>query len=170
MILREGQESDAIRIAFSSFGVESSARQELNPPTARVGKFNNAFSMAQWVHKELDVPKPDYGFIIRCLTTEIHRWFVNDFSDEEFSWLTQDYDTTTYKDWDALFEGIVLYLCHKHNKKVPDWAYRTSRSSAFFPRDYLIRNHDDYIETVFETPAEILEKGVIFSRRELSIS
>jgi hypothetical protein len=139
---------------------------KMTPPTERVSSYNTAQEIADYIREQLEDKEPHYDHIIRVLTTEVYRWFSQKFTPEELDYVMQDYGTTTWETWDALLEAVVLYNCHKYGKTPPKWAYRTYLDSAFSPRDYRTTNLDQHMRRLFDTPVEILDKGVIFSETE----
>jgi hypothetical protein len=130
---------------------------------------NTAADIAAWVRQELGAPNPDTDHIIRVMTRETSRWFHNGLDPEAIQALAQAPGSTGSPQWDALIEGITAYLLHIHNLSAPAWTKTTQLPEGWSPRDALIRDQRHYVMSVFETPAELLNKGVVFARSEMDL-
>jgi hypothetical protein len=128
---------------------------------------NTTSDLAEWVRQELRAATPEIDHIIRVLTREVARWFRSDNIDIQS--LDGTPGSTGSHRWDAMIEALVAYQCHIHHLGAPSWTRKTRIEEGWFPRDSLIKNQGDYVLTIFETPVEFLDKGIVFSFTEMEL-
>lgn len=135
------------------------------------GSLNSAYEIGRWVNQELNTNKPDICHILRIVPTEIDRWFRNDDKLKFIPALTNKPVDSGYAKWDALIEGIVAYHMNLLKFERPDWTLRTSLPIGWNP--YEDTDFPPAVEWAFldtlETPAELLDKGITFSQRNMEI-
>jgi hypothetical protein len=148
---------------------EDSNDGDITLPTKRLNGFSTAQGLADFIREELMPKKPDYDHLIRALTTEVYRWFMNKFTDEELEYVSQEPTSCGDIRWDALLESIVLYYYMKYNITPPKWAYMTKLKRPFSPRDYRTTRYAAQIRILLDTPTFIWNKGIYFSESEMDL-
>ena len=129
---------------------------------------NRAADIGAWVRAELTAKEPDTDFILRVIARETDRWFNGSDFDPG---LVEQPVATGSRQWDALIEGVVAYRMNLAGFKPPEWTYRTSLEVGWNPREPVNDSGIGWaILDMFETPAELLEKGVTFSRRNMDLA
>lgn len=130
---------------------------------------NSAAGLGEWVAAELAAPAPDHKHIVRVLTTETDRWFTNGLTPETIGKLAAEPGRTGSSQWDALIEGIVAYRLHIAGLPAPEWTKATTLDEGFDPYDGMVRDLGWHLLNVFDTPAELLGKGVILPASEMEL-
>lgn len=129
---------------------------------------NSAGDLGEWVQAELSRAEPDTVHITRVITQEIGRWFTQGLSDDDIRAVAAPAADTGSKQWDALIEGVVSHQLHVRDILAPDWTRRTKLDAGWAPNEHLTRDLRWHILNVFSTPVELLDKGVVFARENLS--
>lgn len=129
----------------------------------------SAADIGDWVRRELGTPQPDTVHISRVITQELGRWFDEETSPRELDAIAADPVDTGDPRWDALIEGIVSRGFHLRGQQPPPaWTKRTRLDVGWGPNQHLSPGINRHLANALDTPVELLHKGVIFSRRNLT--
>ncbi|MDO5503721.1 MAG: hypothetical protein Q4G67_11160 [Actinomycetia bacterium] len=123
-------------------------------------------SLGDWVAEELRSDHPDTVFITRTITQETGRWFHDRSADGLENAVCEPARTGDPR-WDALIEGIIRYRMAQTRLPPPSWTEETTLETGWSPNDHLYPDDRWRLLNVFHTPAELLEKGVVFARHNL---
>jgi len=121
-------------------------------------------ALYDWLREELAKPQPEIALMVRVVTKEVYDWYKHD--------TLPIYPPSVPKpstQWAALVEGVVAFWFHIASYKQPDWTKETELSVGWSPYDdsiYPIKG-EWLIMDVFNTPVELLGKGVILTYDDL---
>lgn len=132
---------------------------------------NTAHDLGDWVRHELGSSDPDTGHALRVIAREVDRWFNHHLHDGDIAALAHEPARTGDARWDALIEGVIAYRFHLAHMPAPGWCRATSLDDGWDPygeapgADLGWRLLD-----MFETPVELLDKGVTLSYRSMELA
>lgn len=136
-------------------------------PSERLA-LNSAASLGTWLRRELrDGASNDH--LCRVITRETDRWFKNDLEAHEIEELVAAPAVVGDPHWDALLQGVVAWRLQAASVSVPEWATTARLDVAWAPYDATIRDDGWYTISVLNTPAAILDRGVVFDRNNLEL-
>ncbi|MGI9019049.1 MAG: hypothetical protein ACR2HR_18435 [Euzebya sp.] len=130
---------------------------------------NAAADLGDWVRIELASGTLDSNHVLRVLARETDRWFTHQLAPTDIAALAAEPARTGDARWDALIEGIVAYRFHIASMAAPDWCTATRLAEGWDPYDTPDADLGWRMLDMFETPAELLEKGVTLSHRAMSL-
>lgn len=103
--------------------------------------------------------------ITRTLVHQVSRWFTAEPEDRDEA--LGRVIRTGSRQWDAFAQALVARRCHEHGLKAPAWSHTAVAVEGWSPHDALVRSDDWYKIMVLNTPADFLERGVVFPRSDL---
>jgi len=133
---------------------------------------NSAADLAEWLHEELAVVPPDVGFMLRVIVHETDRWLKNEETAAEMPELVAEVPPLTGSErWDAFLEGVVAFRMWEMSLPEPEWCDRTWLDELWNPygetKLRITPKHD--VAMAWETPPQILARGVIYSYRDMQM-
>jgi hypothetical protein len=133
-------------------------------------RYTSPKTLSKFIKKELK-GKNDVDLMLRVIGTQLSR-IINKHSNlnkDELTYLMNIKPIPTgSKKWDALLEGCVKYMCHKkYHIRPPNWTNKTTLDSAFIPRKEQETSNYLYTDLWYFTPVELMNKGVLVSKREM---
>ena len=133
---------------------------------------NSAASLGEWLRRELEGTPPDVNHMLRVIARETDRWFLSKEAKASIPELTEQPVDTGDQRWNALLEGVVAYRMHIAGMSSPAWTRRTKLDVGWNPRDdsETPQSPQWALLDTFETPVEILEKGVTYSYRNMELA
>ena len=126
----------------------------------------SAREISRIVAQEMDSHR-DVHFAVRTITNEIHRWFASRASLDRVKELVSQEPDSGDERFDALIEGIVAVMFRAKKLTVPRWTTRTKLASHWAPWGDIVRDDEWYAQSVLFTPVELLDKGIVFDRKNL---
>lgn len=121
----------------------------------------SAREIAAWVAVHVD-DEPSH--VARVVTNELHRW--NSADEDSLRALVEEPLPVGDERWDALLEGAVAYVLRLRDVTPPEWTRRTTLDEGFDPYADIHQSVTALVNFgVLDTPGELLNKGVIFSRK-----
>jgi hypothetical protein len=131
---------------------------------------SSAAEIGEWVAEEMR-GKADVHFAARHITNEVHRWFTktNNITDQRLSELVSDPPNSGDPRFDALIEGVVARMIAKNGWKIPipEWTRRTVLNESWAPWGDVQRDDTSYMRSFLNTPSELMNKHIVFDRRNL---
>lgn len=138
--------------------------------SAHTHALNTAHELGEWVRQELATRDPDTKHVLRVLARETDRWFNHDLAATDIAALASHPAQTGDPRWDALIEGVVAYRFHLAEIPVPQWCTVTRLDEGWDPYgDSPTADLGWRLLDMFETPVELLDKGVTLSRRSMEL-
>ncbi|MEI6624447.1 MAG: hypothetical protein WCP28_21360 [Actinomycetes bacterium] len=128
---------------------------------------SSAHDLGNWVRKELASERPDAKHALRVIARETDRWFTHGLSPHDIAGLASEPARTGDVRWDALIEGVVAYRLHLAGMAAPPWCLTTRLDEGWDPYD--TPSIGWRLLDMFETPAELLHKGVTLSHRSMEL-
>ncbi|MDR1013659.1 MAG: hypothetical protein LBL86_01580 [Coriobacteriales bacterium] len=112
----------------------------------------------------------DIDAVLRVLPKLIYDW--RGLTDDELAVAIAEPPLSGCPEFDALFEGIVAYFFHiELRRNAPEWASRTRLTRQWVARRSQVEKGGErlYFKIWQNTPIEMLERGLLFSRSELTL-
>lgn len=108
--------------------------------------------------------------MLRVLARETDRWFIHSLRPDDIADLATRPARTGDPRWDALIEGMVAYRLHIAQIPAPDWCRATRLEDGWDPYGDTPGSDPQWrLLDMFETPAELLDKGVTLSYRAMEL-
>jgi hypothetical protein len=109
--------------------------------------------------------------MLRVVAHETGRWVANEQARAELPELIKQPACTGDRRWDALVEGVTAYRMNLAGLEPPQWTERTSLDEGWNPYDDSETPPPPQwaLLDTFDTPAELLAKGVTYSRRNMAL-
>ena len=132
---------------------------------------NSAADLGNWLREELTATRPDVNHMLRVIARETDRWFLHNLDADDIAALASEPVNTGNRKWDALVEGVVAYRLHIAGLRSPRWTRRTRLDEGWNPRE----DTDNppplawSLLDLLETPAELFDKGVNYSYRNMEL-
>lgn len=131
---------------------------------------NTARDLGDWVYQEIASGEPDITHALRVIAHETDRWFTHHLPAADIAALAAEPARTGDARWDALIEGVVAYRFHLARIPVPRWCRATALAEGWDPYGQAPGADLGWrLLDMFETPVELLDKGVTLSYRSMEL-
>lgn len=112
-------------------------------------------------------PADDPVYNSRFITNEMDHWYKRKLTGRERRALVWRSASTGDERWDALLQGLVARFCDVAGLEVPYWATVARADPVWSPYGEVLRDDGWYLMSVMMTPVELLDRGVVFDRKNL---
>jgi hypothetical protein len=112
----------------------------------------------------------DIDTVLRVLPKLVYDW--HGLADDELASAIIEPPLSGHREFNALFEGIVAYFFHTElQQNAPEWTRRTRLERQWIARRRQVERGGErlYFKIWQNTPIEMLERGLLFSRSELAL-
>lgn len=125
---------------------------------------STASDLARWLREQLAKPTIDSVHLLWVITQETGRSITSNLDADGIRRVVSDPGSTGDACWDALLEGVVAYQLAGLGAAAPAWTGRTQLPEGWSPTGDLMTSNDWYLLDVVQTPAVLLDKGVVLAR------
>jgi hypothetical protein len=108
--------------------------------------------------------------VLRVLPKLVYDWRA--LTDGELALAVTEPPLSRHREFNALFEGIVAYFFHTElQQNAPAWTGRTYLDKQWIARRHQVEKGGErlYFKIWQNTPIEMLERGLLFSRSEMNL-
>jgi hypothetical protein len=115
------------------------------------------------------VCEPDLLVSLRVASHQIYRWFNTGLTPAEVRQLTALPPNSGSRKFDALIEGLTCLHFMRNSMEPPSWVFTTKLNTPWFPYNEVTKDDRYYLAAIIFTPPVLLQKGIIYDRKDLEI-